>query len=99
MNDSFEVTGGSELKGEIIPQGAKNEALQIICACLLTPDQVTISNIPDIRDVNKLIELLHNMGVKVEKKAAGEFTFEARNVNMDFLETNDFKKQAAALRG
>ena len=99
MNTSFEITGGAVLKGEIIPQGAKNEALQIICATLLTPEKVTISNIPDIRDVNKLIELLQNMGVHVEKKAAGEFTFEAKEVNLDFLETIDFKKQASALRG
>jgi len=99
MDTSFEVTGGSELKGEITPQGAKNEALQIICATLLTPEKVTISNIPDIRDVNKLIELLQQMGVKVEKKSPGEFEFEAGNVNMGFLDTPDFKKQAAALRG
>ena len=99
MNNSFEITGGYELKGEITPQGAKNEALQIICATLLTPEKVTISNIPDIRDVNKLIELLQHMGVKVEKKSAGEFIFQADNVNLDFLDTPDFKKQATALRG
>lgn len=99
MNNSFEVTGGAELKGEIVPQGAKNEALQIICATLLTPEKVTISNIPDIRDVNKLIELLQHMGVQVEKKTAGEYDFHAKEVNLDFLETDDFKKQATALRG
>src|SRR5437016_3079141 len=99
MSNSFEITGGRELKGEITPQGAKNEALQIICATLLTPEKVTISNIPDIRDVNKLIELLQHMGVSVEKKAAGEFIFEAKNVNLDFLDTPDFKKQSSALRG
>src|SRR4029079_447229 len=99
MNNSFEITGGQQLKGEIIPQGAKNEALQIICATLLTSEKVTISNIPDIRDVNKLIELLQHMGVDVEKKAHGEYIFEAKNVNLDFLNTPDFKKQAAALRG
>ena len=97
--NSFEVTGGVELKGSITPQGAKNEALQIVCAVLLTEEKVTISNIPDIRDVNKLIELLANMGVSVSKKAHGEYEFEAKNVNMDFLNTVDFKKQAAALRG
>lgn len=97
--NSFEVTGGVELKGEITPQGAKNEALQIICAVLLTEEKVTISNIPDIRDVNKLIELLGNMGVGVSKKAHGEYEFEAANVNMEFLNSVDFKKQAAALRG
>ena len=97
--NSFEVTGGVELKGSITPQGAKNEALQIICAVLLTEEKVTISNIPDIRDVNKLIELLGNMGVRVRKIGHGEFEFEAKKVNMDFLNTVDFKKQAAALRG
>ena len=97
--NSFEVTGGVELKGSITPQGAKNEALQIICAVLLTEEKVTISNIPDIRDVNKLIELLGNMGVGVRKLGHGEFEFEAKKVNMDFLNTVDFKKQAAALRG
>jgi UDP-N-acetylglucosamine 1-carboxyvinyltransferase len=97
--NSFEVTGGVELKGSITPQGAKNEALQIICAVLLTEEKVVISNIPDIRDVNKLIELLANMGVGVRKLAHGEFEFEAKNVNMDFLNSVDFKKQAAALRG
>ena len=99
MNNSFEITGGAELKGEITPQGAKNEALQIICATLLTSEKVTISNIPDIRDVNKLIELLQHMGVTVEKKDGGEYIFEAKNVNLDFLDTPDFKKQASALRG
>ena len=97
--NSFEVTGGVELKGSITPQGAKNEALQIICAVLLTEEKITISNIPDIRDVNMLIELLANMGVNVTKKAHGEYDFEAKNVNMDFLNSVDFKKQAGALRG
>lgn len=99
MGNSFEVTGGLTLKGDIIPQGAKNEALQIICAVLLTPQPVTISNIPDIRDVNKLIELLANMGVRLTRKGEGVIEFQADNVNLDFLETTDFAKQAAALRG
>ena len=99
MSNSFEIIGGGELKGEITPQGAKNEALQIICATLLTAEKVTISNIPDIRDVNKLMELLKKMGVAVEKKAPGEFIFEAKEVNLDFLETPEFKKQATELRG
>jgi UDP-N-acetylglucosamine 1-carboxyvinyltransferase len=99
MGNSFEVTGGTRLKGSIVPQGAKNEALQIICAVLLTSQPVTITNIPDIRDVNKLIELLGNMGVKIVKGGEGEVTFTADNVNLDFLETPDFAKQAAALRG
>ena len=97
--NSFEVTGGVELRGSITPQGAKNEALQIVCAVLLTGEKVTISNIPDIRDVNKLIELLGNMGVSVKKTAPNEYEFQADQVNLDFLNTPDFKKQAGALRG
>ena len=101
MAGSFEVTGGIELRGELVPQGAKNEALQIICATLLTPEKVHIRNIPDIRDVNKLIELLQLMGVEVEQTGVlkGEFTFQAKNIKLDFLETKEFKQQAAALRG
>jgi UDP-N-acetylglucosamine 1-carboxyvinyltransferase len=99
MGNSFEVIGGAKLKGEITPQGAKNEALQIICAVLLTDKPVTISNIPDIRDVNKLIELLAAMGVRVNKKSPGVVEFIADRVNLDFLETPEFAKQAAALRG
>ena len=95
----FEITGGVQLKGSIVPQGAKNEALQIICAVLLTPEKVTISNIPDIRDVNKLIELLADLGVEVNKIAKGEYEFTAANVNIDFLQTKEFSKKAAALRG
>ncbi|MFN8166532.1 MAG: UDP-N-acetylglucosamine 1-carboxyvinyltransferase [Bacteroidia bacterium] len=99
--NSFEVTGGLELKGELVPQGAKNEALQILCATLLTPEKVVIRNIPDIRDVNKLIELLQHLGVEVEQTGVlkGEFTFKAEKINLDYLQTNEFKKQAAALRG
>lgn len=96
---SFEVAGGARLSGEITPQGAKNEALQIICAVLLTPEPVTISNIPDIRDVNKLIELLGHMGVKVHRKGNGVVEFCASDVDMAYLETPEFAKQAAALRG
>jgi UDP-N-acetylglucosamine 1-carboxyvinyltransferase len=101
MGNSFEVTGGTELNGELVPQGAKNEALQVICAALLTPEKVIIRNIPDIRDVNKLIELLQLLGVRVEQLGVlkGEFSFEAKDINLDFLETPEFKKQAAALRG
>ncbi len=101
MTTSFEVTGGVELSGELVPQGAKNEALQIICATLLTPEKVHIRNIPDIRDVNKLIELLQLMGVEVEQTGVlkGEFTFQAKNIKLDFLETKEFKLQAASLRG
>ncbi len=101
MANSFEVTGGLELSGEIVPQGAKNEALQILCAVLLTPEKVVIKNIPDIRDVNKLIELLQHLGVEVEQTGVlkGEFTFRAKNINIDFLNTPEFKKQASELRG
>lgn len=96
---SFEIIGGTRLHGEIQPQGAKNEALQILCAVLLTPEPVTIHNIPDIRDVNKLIELIGHFGVKVEKLSAHTYRFEAKTVNIDYLETADFANQAAALRG
>ena len=95
----FEITGGLRLKGELIPQGAKNEALQVICAVLLTPEKVAISNIPDIRDVNKLIELLAALGVKVEKTGHEEFTFQADDVNLEFLNSDSFKKLASGLRG
>ncbi|CAN5483435.1 UDP-N-acetylglucosamine 1-carboxyvinyltransferase [soil metagenome] len=96
---SFEIIGGARLQGEITPQGAKNEALQILCAVLLTSEKVVIENIPDIRDVNKLIELLERMGVVVEKLSHDTYAFEAGNINMDYLTTKDFSKLAAALRG
>jgi len=96
---SFEVQGGHALRGEITPQGAKNEALQILCAVLLTPEPVTISNIPDIRDVNKLIELLRDMGVKVGRLAPDTYMFQAEDVNLDYLDTAEFIAQAGALRG
>ncbi|SHK52888.1 UDP-N-acetylglucosamine 1-carboxyvinyltransferase [Hymenobacter psychrotolerans] len=96
---SFEVLGGHPLKGEIVPQGAKNEALQILCAVLLTAEPVTISNIPDIRDVNKLIELLRDMGVKVGKLASDTYRFQADAVNLDYLDTPEFVEQGRALRG
>jgi UDP-N-acetylglucosamine 1-carboxyvinyltransferase len=96
---SFEITGGKRLKGEIIPQGAKNEALQILCATLLTSEPVTIKNVPDIIDVNKLINLLNDFGVEITKIDSSTYRFQAKNVNISFLETEDFKKKAAALRG
>jgi UDP-N-acetylglucosamine 1-carboxyvinyltransferase len=96
---SFEVLGGRPLNGEIIPQGAKNEALQILCAVLLTPEPVTITNIPNIRDVNKLIELLRDMGVQVEQNAPDTYTFRAVDVNLDYLTTPQFVDQARAIRG
>lgn len=96
---SFEITGGQKLKGELIPQGAKNEALQVICAVLLTPEKVTISNIPDIIDINKLIELLKALGVKIEKTGHEEYTFQADDVNIDYLNSAEFKKKGSGLRG
>lgn len=99
MSNSFEVTGGRKLKGEITPQGAKNEALQILCAVLLTPEKVTISNIPAIRDVLALIDILQDLGVKVEKLTEDTYTFQADNVNLEFLKTDTYKKKGASLRG
>ncbi len=96
---SFEIHGGKPLKGELTPQGAKNEALQILCAVLLTPEKVTISNLPDIIDVNKLIQLLQVMGVKIEKVEKGTFIFQAKDIDLAYLETEDFKKRAGSLRG
>ncbi len=95
----FRIKGGKRLKGEITPQGAKNEALQIICAVLLTDQPVTIHNIPDIRDVNKLIELLGDLGCQVEKLSTDSYRFTASSVNTKFLETNEYRTKAAALRG
>lgn len=96
---SFEIHGGKPLKGELVPQGAKNEALQVLCAPLLTAEKVTISNLPDIVDVNKLIGLLQAMGVKVEKVEKGTYIFQAKDVNLEYLQTEDFKKRAGSLRG
>ncbi len=96
---SFKVNGGNKLKGEIIPQGAKNEALQILSAVLLTAEKVTIQNVPQIRDVLKLIELLGELGVKIEKMSDDTYTFEAKDVNLEYLRSEDFKQKGAALRG
>ena len=96
---TFKIEGGHQLKGEITPQGAKNEALQILNAVLLTPEEVTITNIPDIVDVNKLIALLRNLGVKIRKNSQGSYTFKADDVNMKYLETPEFKKEGSGLRG
>ena len=95
----FKIEGGHKLKGEIKPQGAKNEALQILCAVLLTPKKVTIHNIPDIVDVNKLITLLGKLGVKIEKLGKGSFTFQADEVNLGYLESEAFKQDGRGLRG
>jgi UDP-N-acetylglucosamine 1-carboxyvinyltransferase len=96
---TFKVTGGKKLKGEIIPQGAKNEALQIISAVLLTPEEVIIHNIPQIRDVLKLIDLLKDLGVKVNQLSQESYSFKADNINLEFLNSAEFKQKGAALRG
>ena len=96
---SFEVTGGKKLQGEIIPQGAKNEALQIISAVLLTPEKVTVTNIPDILDVNLLIDLLKELNVKVERPTRDTCIFQADNVNVDYLTSETFRKKSGKLRG
>ena len=96
---SFQIEGGHRLKGKIIPQGAKNEALQILCAVLLTEETVTISNIPNIIDINKLIELLQKMGVNVAQLEKGKYAFTADNVNLNFLESQQYKTDAKQLRG
>ncbi|GIV42572.1 MAG: UDP-N-acetylglucosamine 1-carboxyvinyltransferase [Vicingaceae bacterium] len=96
---TFIINGGCKLKGEIHPQGAKNEALQVISAVLLTEEEVVIKNVPSIVDVNKLIELLSDLGVEVHKEGTGTFSFKASNINLDYLKTETFKKKASALRG
>ncbi|MGC1206166.1 MAG: UDP-N-acetylglucosamine 1-carboxyvinyltransferase [Flavobacteriaceae bacterium] len=96
---TFKIEGGHQLKGKIQPQGAKNEALQILCAVLLTPERVTINNIPDIVDVNKLISLLKKLGVKVEKRSRSSYTFQADDVNLKYLESDEFKVDGRGLRG
>ena len=96
---SFEVKGGRKLRGEIVPQGAKNEALQIISAVLLTAEKITISNIPDILDVNLLIELLQDIGVKTERPSRDTCSFQADDVHVDFLSTESFRKKGGKLRG
>lgn len=96
---TFQIEGGHKLKGEIIPQGAKNEALQILCAVLLTPEKVVIENIPDILDVNKLIKILENLGVKIQKLGKGKYAFVADDINLDYLESELFKQEGGSLRG
>lgn len=96
---SFEVIGGSPIKGEITPQGAKNEALQVICATLLTKETVIIDNLPDILDVKNLIHLVSDLGVETQKLSDRKYSFRAQNINLDYLKTREFKKRAAALRG
>jgi UDP-N-acetylglucosamine 1-carboxyvinyltransferase len=96
---AFKITGGVPLSGAIQPQGAKNEALQILCAVLLTPAPVTVHNIPDIIDVNKLIDILIQLGVKVEKHSADSYTFQADDIDIDYLQSDDFKISGRGLRG
>jgi UDP-N-acetylglucosamine 1-carboxyvinyltransferase len=96
---SFVIKGGKKLKGDIIPQGAKNEALQILCAVLLTPEKVTIHNIPNIRDVNKLIDLLGSIGVQVEKKSESTYSFQADKINFDYFKTEEYREKSTSLRG
>ncbi|MDX1365242.1 UDP-N-acetylglucosamine 1-carboxyvinyltransferase [Arenibacter latericius] len=96
---TFKIEGGHQLHGEITPQGAKNEALQILCAVLLTPEEVSITNIPDIVDVNKLISLLKDLGVKVQKKGQGAYNFKADDINLDYLQSAQFKEDGRGLRG
>ena len=96
---AFEIYGGNKLQGDLTPQGAKNEALQVLCAVLLTPEKVTISNIPDIVDVNKLINLLQVIGVRVEKIDQNTYSFQADNIDIDYLLSDDFKKRGSSLRG
>lgn len=96
---TFQIEGGHALKGDIQPQGAKNEALQILCAVLLTPEKVTINNIPDILDVNKLIHLLKQLGVKVEKLKKGSYSFQANELDLDYMKSERFKEEGSGLRG
>jgi len=96
---AFEIIGGKQLNGTIIPQGAKNEALQILCAVLLTDEAITISNIPDIRDVNLLIDLLGDLGVEIVRPSRDTATFKAANIDLDFLQTDTFKEKSKRLRG
>jgi len=96
---SFEIIGGQKLKGEITPQGAKNEALQVISAVLLTSEKIEMHKVPDIRDVNKLIDILRDLGVKVEKTAPESYTFQADNIHLDYLKSPEFKQKGASLRG
>ena len=95
---SFVIEGGYRLSGEIVPQGAKNEALEVICATLLTPEKVTIHNVPDILDVNNLIQLLRDMRVKVEHPSADTYTFQADDVDMEYLRTEEFLRKSGSLR-
>ena len=97
--EAFLIEGGHPLSGTIVPQGAKNEALEVICATLLTDEEVVIKNIPDILDVNNLIKLLMDIGVKVHKLGVGEYSFKADELKLDYLSSDEFVQKCAALRG
>ena len=99
MSSSFVIEGGYPLRGTITPQGAKNEALQVISACLLTEEEVHITNIPDILDVQNLIGLLHDMGVRTEKHNEHDYTFQASELNLSYLESDEFVRRCSSLRG
>ena len=99
MSEIFQIKGSKQLSGEITPQGAKNEALQILCAVLLTADPVRITNIPDIKDVNLLIKILGDLGVKVKKNGKGDYTFKADSIDLEYIKSNEFKKNGSRLRG
>ena len=96
---SFIIEGGHSLQGEIVPQGAKNEALQVLCATLLTDEPVRIKNIPNIADVNNQIKLLSEIGVKITQNAVGDYTFQADSVNLDYLHSDEFLTRCSHLRG
>jgi UDP-N-acetylglucosamine 1-carboxyvinyltransferase len=96
---TFKIEGGHKLKGTLTPQGAKNEALQILAAVLLSPEKITLKNIPEIRDILRMIELLKGLGVKVEKLGKGEYTFQSDEINLDYFHTEEFKTKGAAIRG
>jgi UDP-N-acetylglucosamine 1-carboxyvinyltransferase len=97
--ETFKIKGGFELNGEITPQGAKNEALQVICATILTDDKVVINNIPDIVDVKRLINLLSKLGINVQKLTSNSYSFQSNNINLDYLDSEEFKKDGQSLRG
>src|SRR5664279_3056340 len=96
---TFIIQGGASLQGEIIPQGAKNEALQVICATLLSEDKIIIRNIPDILDVNNLIDLIRSLNVEVVKLGPSDYSFKAQDVNLDYIHSEDFRTKSTRLRG
>ena len=97
--ETFKIKGGFELNGEITPQGAKNEALQVICASILTDEKVVINNIPDIIDIKRLINLLSKFGVNVQKLSSNSYSFQSNNIDLNYLESDEFKKDGQSLRG